>query len=130
MKKPLIEVRTEHAPVPKGPYPQAIKAGDYLFVSGQLPTDPITGKIVGTDVKAQAHQVIDNIEAVLAAEQVGLDRVASVLVTLSNLEDLPEFNRAYAERFHYDPRPARDPVESRLPEGMLVKMSCIAYLGE
>ena len=130
MSNPLIKVQTDNAPAPKGPYSQGVLAGDYLEISGQLPIDAATGKVVEADAKMQTAKVIDNIEAILSKQGIGLDRVVFTLLTVSDLGLLPEVNEAYAERFKYDPQPARHTSGGTLPKGMMVEISCRAYVGK
>lgn len=124
MKKDVIA--TQNAPAAVGPYSQAIRSGDLVFLSGQIAIDPATGKLVDGDVTAQAAQVCKNIAALLASQ--GLD-MANVIKTTVFITDIAQFgavNKVYAEYFTA-PCPARSCVEvSALPLGALVEIETIA----
>lgn len=128
----LIEIKTNHAPQAVGPYSQGVKAGNQLFISGQIPIDPKTGEVVGKDITVQTEQVLDNLEAVLKEGGATLEQVVRVDIFLKNLEnDFSVVNELYAERFKGPVKPVRQTVEvSQLPLNVDVEMSCIAYLGD
>lgn len=118
---------TEKAPRPVGPYSQAILAGAFLFVAGQIPIDPSTNTIVKGDIKVQTRIVLNNIAHILAAAGFSLDDVVMVYVYLRNLADFADFNAVYAEYFNRS-KPARVTVEvSRLPKDVDIEISVIAY---
>jgi 2-iminobutanoate/2-iminopropanoate deaminase len=122
-------IRTENAPAPVGPYNQAIAAsGKFLFISGQIPLDPQTGAIVGTNIGAQTKQVMKNIEAILAEAGASWQNVVKTTVFLLDLADFASMNQIYADYFP-EIAPARACVEvSRLPKDVLVEIECIAVL--
>ena len=121
------KISTPNAPQAIGPYSQAVRVKDLIFVSGQLPIDPKTAKLVASDVALQTQQVIDNIEAILQAEGLNLNHVVRCDVFLKNMEDFPKMNAVYAKRFTSDILPARQTIEvARLPSDALVEISCIA----
>ena len=123
-------VATDQAPSAIGPYYQAVTAGDFVFVSGQIPLDPATGEIVGDSIRPQAERVFDNLAAVLAAAGSSLDRAVKAEVFLKDINDFAVLNEVYAERFSSDPLPARQTIEAaRLPKDALVEISCIAVCG-
>ncbi|QRM31493.1 RidA family protein [Microvirga sp. VF16] len=121
-------IQTSDAAPPAGPYSQAIRAGDLLFVSGQLPLDP-RGSLVGHgDIKAQTKQVFDNIAAILREAGSSLEQVVKTTVFLTSLDDFSSMNEVYASVFK-SPYPARSTVEiGRLPGGMLLEVECIALV--
>ncbi|MEM3000001.1 MAG: Rid family detoxifying hydrolase [Candidatus Bathyarchaeia archaeon] len=119
-------IQTENAPKPVGPYNQAVKAGNFLFVSGQLAIDPKEGKIIDGDIKAQTAQVMRNIKAILNAAGYDLHDIVQVTVYLSSMALFSEFNSEYAKYFSKEP-PARATVGIELPSGALVEISAIAY---
>ncbi|MBB4040979.1 2-iminobutanoate/2-iminopropanoate deaminase [Microvirga flocculans] len=123
-----FSIHTPNAAPPAGPYSQAIRAGDLVFVSGQLPLDP-EGFLVGAgDIRAQTRQVFANIEAILRAAGSSLDRVVKTTVFLTNLDDFAGMNDVYASVFK-QPYPARSTVETgRLPGGMLLEVECVAQV--
>ena len=129
MSKQVIS--TDKAPAPVGPYNQAIAAsGQMIFVAGQVPLDPQSGKIVGEgDITAQTQQVMTNIEAVLTAAGASWEQVVKTSVFLTDLANFTPMNQVYAEYFVEDTAPARACVEvSRLPKDVLVEIECIAVV--
>ena len=122
-----IEIRTEDAPAPVGPYSQAIRSEGIVFVSGQIPLDPRTGKIVEGEIEDETRQVLANLRAVLDAAGAGLDRVLKTTVYLTDMALFPRVNAVYAETFVSDPSPARATVEVRaLPLGARVEIDAVA----
>ncbi|MBE9048293.1 RidA family protein [Pleurocapsales cyanobacterium LEGE 10410] len=123
-------IRTAQAPAPVGPYNQAIAtSGQMLFLAGQIPLDPQTGKIVGEDIMAQTRQVMTNIEAILSEAGASWSDVVKTSVFLSDLANFNPMNQVYAEYFAEDTAPARACVEvSRLPKDVLVEIECIAVI--
>ena len=111
---------------PIGAYSPAVRAGDFLFLSGQVPTDPETGALIGDDVPTQTHAVLDRIERVLKEAGATLDDVVSVNAYLADINDWDSFNEAYKSRFQ-PPFPARTTVGAGL-HGFLVEISVTAYL--
>jgi 2-iminobutanoate/2-iminopropanoate deaminase len=123
-------VRTEKAPAPfqGAPYSQAIKAGGFVFVSGQLGLAPGESEMAASGVVEQTAQVFDNLEAILAEAGSGLDRIVKTTVFLANLDDFQGMNSVYAERVGATP-PARSTVEvAALPSAALVEIEAIALL--
>ena len=117
---------TKDAPAPIGPYSQAVRAGGFVFISGQIPVQPDTGLVVQGDITAQTHQAMKNLSAILKAAGSGLDRVVKTTVFLSNLDDFSGFNRIYEEYFG-DAKPARATVQvARLPKEVQVEIEAIA----
>jgi len=116
------------APAAIGPYSQAIKCGEFIFCSGQIPLDPKTGQVVGSDVATQTERVLENLRGILEAAGSGLFQIVKTTVYLKNMEDFPAMNEVYAKYFPVDP-PARATVEvSRLPKDVLVEIECIAHM--
>ena len=123
-----VIVASPNAPAAVGPYSQAIKAGNLVFCSGQIPLDAKSGAVVGSDVATQTVQVLKNLEAVLDVVGSGLFQVVKTTVYLKNMEDFAAMNAVYAKYFQIDP-PARATVEvSRLPKDVLVEIDCIAII--
>lgn len=118
--------QTDNAPKPVGPYSQAVKAGGWLFVSGQLGIDPMQGKIVAVDIAGQTKQVLENIEEILKAANYKLGDVVKTEVFLSSIELFKEFNIEYAKYFLSN-APARVTVAAELPLNALVEISVTAY---
>jgi 2-iminobutanoate/2-iminopropanoate deaminase len=118
-------IATEKAPKAVGPYSQAIRFANLVFVSGQIPLDPKSGAIVGGDIEVQAKQVLENLQAIVEASGMGLENVLKCTCFLQNMEDFAKFNSVYATYFA-DVLPARETVEvSRLPKDVLVEISAI-----
>jgi 2-iminobutanoate/2-iminopropanoate deaminase len=119
-------ISTHKAPIPVGPYSQAIQAGNFLFVSGQLAINPKTGKIDGITVTEQTRQVIKNLNAVLSAADFSLADIVQTTVYLSSMKYFEEFNHEYAKYFSED-FPARATVACELKVGAYVELAAVAY---
>jgi 2-iminobutanoate/2-iminopropanoate deaminase len=119
-------ISTEKAPKAVGPYSQAIVSGEnLLFVSGQIPLDPVSGVMVGNEVKAQTVQVLENLQAVILAAGFELTSVVKCTCFLQSMNDFSTFNETYATYFSENP-PSRECVEvAKLPKGALVEVSAI-----
>ena len=122
-------VSTQAAPAAIGPYSQAIRAGDFVFVSGQIPLDPATGALVDGDVRAQTRRVLENLSAIVQAGGGSLDRVVKTTVYLVDMNDFPAMNEVYAT-FFGAPAPARATVQvGRLPKDVRVEIDAVVHLG-
>ena len=122
-------IKTDKAPQAIGPYSQAVEAGGFVFVSGQIPIDPKTGNVVQADIKAQAKLVMQNAQAILEAAGYGMTNVVRTTIYLKNISDFAAVNEVYAGFFPSDP-PARATVEvSRLPKDVALEMDFIAWRG-
>lgn len=121
-------ISTDTAPKAVGPYSQAIEAGNFLFVSGQLPLHPQSGEIVGNDITAQTRQSIENIKAILAAAGVSLADVVKTTVFLQSMGDFARMNEVYRQYFG-DGSPARSTIEvAKLPRNALIEIESIAVI--
>jgi len=119
-------ISTDRAPLAIGPYAQAIRAGGFLFLSGQIALDPGTGQLVGQDVKQQTRQVLTNVRAVLEAAGASLADVVKCTVFLADMNDFGPMNEEYGAFFREEP-PARTTVQAaRLPRGALVEIEVVA----
>ncbi|HEY7189271.1 MAG TPA: Rid family hydrolase [Vicinamibacterales bacterium] len=114
-------------PAPAGAYSPAVRAGPFVFVSGQVPRDPVTGALVGHDVPSQTKQVVANLQRALEATGAALSDVVSVTVYLADIGEWGAFNAAYKELMPA-PYPTRTAVGAGL-HGFLVEISAVAYLG-
>ncbi len=119
-------VATSQAPQAIGPYSQAIKANGLLFVSGQIPLDPVTGQMAYGGIATQTHQVMNNIKAILATERLALANVVKTTVFLQSMDDFAAMNKVYGEYFPAEP-PARSTVQvGRLPKDAGVEIEVVA----
>ncbi len=119
-------ISTEKAPGAIGPYSQAVKTGNMVFCSGQIPIDPQTGNFVSEDVAEQTRQVLKNLSAVLEAAGTSLNNVVKTSVFLLDMSDFAVMNEVYAEFFNEN-KPARATVQAaRLPKDARVEIECIA----
>lgn len=119
-------IHTNKAPQAIGPYSQAIDAGDFVFVSGQIPLDPETMEVVDGDIAKQTEQVMNNLDAILKEAGLSFKNVVKFTIYITNMEDFAVINEAYA-KFLEEPYPARATVEvSKLPKGVGVEMDVIA----
>lgn len=122
------EIKTSNAPAAIGPYSQGIQAGNLVFTSGQIPTDPATGGVVSGGVALQAKQAIENLKAVLQAANASLDDVIKITVFIKNMADFGVINDIYASYFKV-PFPARSCIEvARLPKDVLIEIEAIAMV--
>ncbi|MBS6644194.1 MAG: RidA family protein [Clostridiaceae bacterium] len=121
---------TDNAPAAIGPYSQAVRGGDYAFVSGQLPIDPATGEFAGSDIKSQTEQSLKNIKAILESEGLSMANVVKTTVLLDNIADFGAMNEVYAT-FFSGACPARAAFEvAAIPKGALVEIEAVVYCGE
>ena len=125
----LAGVSTPDAPGAIGPYSQAVRAGDFLFASGQIPLDAVTGQIVAGGIVAQTHQVLKNLGAVLTAAGASYGRVVKTTVYLADMGEFAAMNEVYGTYFAA-PAPARATIQAaRLPRDVRVEIDLVAYLG-
>jgi 2-iminobutanoate/2-iminopropanoate deaminase len=122
-------VHTDKAPAAIGPYSQAVVAGGFVFTAGQIALVPGSGELAGADVRAQAEQVMRNLEAVLSAAGSSFSRVVKTTIYLTDMGDFAAVNEVYAARFPQEP-PARTTVAVRaLPKGAAVEIDVVAQVG-
>ena len=120
------EIHTENAPAAIGPYSQAIQAGDFIYVSGQIPVEPATGEVV-QGIEEQTHQVLKNLKAILEEAGTDFSKVVKFTIYLTSIEDFATVNEIYGSYLE-KPYPARATVEvSRLPKDVLVEMDVVVY---
>ncbi len=125
---PKQQISTNSGASPVGAYSQGLRVGDFIFVSGQGPLDPATGKIVGKTIEEQTARTLENIKAILAAAGATMADVVKVSAHLTDLSNFAAYNKVYATYFP-DPKPVRTTVGSQLL-GMLVEIDAIAYVGK
>ena len=119
-------ISADQAPQAIGPYSQAIKANGFLFASGQIPLDPITGQIVYGGIESQTHQVMRNLKAILEKEHLSFANVVKTTVFLQDMDDFAAMNKVYAEYFTVEP-PARACVQvAKLPRDVSVEIELVA----
>ena len=120
------EIHTENAPAAIGPYSQAIEAGDFIYVSGQIPVEPATGEVV-EGIEEQTHQVLKNLKAILTEAGATFSQVVKFTIYLASIDDFATVNEIYGSYLE-KPYPARATVEvSRLPKDVLVEMDVVVY---
>ncbi len=121
-------IHTNDAPAAIGPYSQAIKAGNTIYVSGQIPIDPKTGEFAGSDIVAQSRQSLTNIQNILKAAGADMKAVVKTTVLLADIADFTAMNEVYAEFFE-EPYPARAAFQAAaLPKGALVEIEAVAVV--
>jgi 2-iminobutanoate/2-iminopropanoate deaminase len=126
MKKRVIQ--TEKAPKAIGPYSQAIQAGNFLFLSGQIPLDPASGELLKGDVREQARRVLENLKGVLESQNLGMEDVVKVTIFLKEMGNFSQVNEVYGTYFPSSP-PARSTVEvARLPRDADIEIEAIAFV--
>ena len=119
-------IQTVDAPDPIGPYSQAVKAGGFLFISGQVGIHPPTGELVNSDIIAETKQVMNNLNAILHQAGLSFNEVVKCSIFVKDMNNFAAINEAYGSFFENNP-PARETVEvSRLPKDVNVEISCIA----
>ena len=122
------QVNTKEAPAAFGPFSQAIKTDGLVFVTGQLPLDPLSGEVVGEDVTVQTHQVLKNLRAILDEAGSSLDQVVKATVFITSMADFDRMNKIYATYFS-SPFPARSCIEvAGLAKGAKVEIEAIALV--
>ncbi len=121
-------IHTDNAPAAIGPYSQAVKAGNTIYVSGQLPVDPATGEFAGDDIAAQTKQSLTNIKNILEKAGAGMENVVKTTVLLSDIGDFAAMNEVYAT-FFKEPFPARAAFQvAAIPKGAKVEIEAIAVI--
>jgi len=126
MKKKVIQ--TEKAPRAIGPYSQAIRAGSFLFLSGQIPLDPKTGELVKGDIRQQTKQVLENLKGVVESEKLEMKDVVKVTIFLKDIGNFNQVNEVYATYFPSSP-PARSTVQvAKLPRDAEIEIEAIALI--
>lgn len=121
-------VFTEKAPKALGPYSQAVRVGNFLFISGQTPINPATNEVVGNDIELQTRQVMENINAILEKEGLTLNHLVKTTIFIKDMNQFSMINEEYG-KFLGDHRPARSTVEvSRLPKDALIEIEAIATI--
>ena len=125
----LSAVSTGSAPEALGPYSQAIRAGQFLFVSGQVPIDPVTGQLVQDGIAGQTRRALENVGAILQAGGASFRQVVRTTVYLADLGDFAAMNEVYAT-FFTAPQPARSTIQAaRVPRDARIEVDVIAFLG-
>ncbi|MBO6005985.1 MAG: RidA family protein [Paludibacteraceae bacterium] len=122
----MKEISTKKAPAAIGPYSQAIRVGNLIYTSGQIPIDPAKGELIDGDIKAQTRQSLNNIKAILEEAGTSLNSVIKTTVFLTDMSDFADMNSVYAE-FFTEPYPARSAVAVKtLPKGAQIEIEVIA----
>ena len=127
MDAPVEVVSTDSAPKPIGPYSQAIRKGNAVFVSGQVGIDPATGKFDTANISDEANRALENIKAILSASKLSMGDIAKTTIYLTDLKNFKTVNDVYAKFFGAGPFPARETVGvAALPKGMHIEISVVA----
>lgn len=127
-KKKAEKIQCAQAPEPVGPYSQAVSAGGFVFVSGQIPIDPKTGAVASSEIGRQTEMVIQNTGRILSSCGLGLGDVVRADVFLKDLQDFQAMNEVYARMFNGDVKPARCVVQvAKLPKDVKIELACIAH---
>ena len=122
------EVKTKKAPEPVGPYSQAIIAGQFVFCSGQIALNPVSGELVTGNIEEETVCVMNNLKAVLESSGSSFDNVVKTTIYLQNMDDFAKVNKVYGSYFSADP-PARATIQvARLPKNAQVEIECIALI--
>ncbi|MDA7777781.1 Rid family detoxifying hydrolase [Flavobacteriaceae bacterium] len=125
MKKKIIT--TPNAPAPLGPYNQAVKAGDTLYISGQIPIKTESMELLNGTIKEETHLVMKHLEAILTAAEMSFDQVVKTSIFLDNMDDFGQVNEVYGSYFDNDTAPARETVAVKtLPKSVRIEISMIA----
>jgi 2-iminobutanoate/2-iminopropanoate deaminase len=125
----LKAINTDNALKAIGPYSQAVLAGDFLYVSGQLPVEPRSGSVIAVEVEAQTRQILENIKSILESAGGSLAQIVKTTIFIKDMYDFPKINAVCAEYFS-EPYPARACAEvARLPKDVSVEIEAVAYLG-
>lgn len=120
-------INTAEAPAPIGPYSQAVRAGDFLYISGQIPVDPKTGELVTKTLKEEAIQVLENLSAILQEAGCTFSNLIKTTIFLSDMSYFAELNEIYGSYFHAN-FPARETIAVKgLPKGVNIEISAVAY---
>lgn len=121
-------IKTDKAPAPIGPYNQAVKAGDLLFVSGQIPINPATNELIEGTIQEEAHRVMQNLQAILTEAHITFEHIVKTTIFLSDMSLFAEVNEVYGSYFNGD-FPARETVAVKgLPKGVNVEISVVATM--
>lgn len=124
------QISTDQAPAAIGPYNQAIRCGQFVYASGQIALDPVSGELVGEDVQAQTHRSLQNLQAVLSSAGTSLANIVKTTVFLAHMNDFQAMNAIYATYFT-GVAPARSTVAvAELPRKALVEIECVALIGD
>jgi len=128
LEKKIKSIATELAPEAIGPYSQAVIAGDFLFLSGQLPIDPSCGEFVHGDIKNQTRQIFENIKAIALAAKTDMNRIVKTTVFMNDISEFQEMNEVYAE-YVGSVLPARSAIQAaKLPKNANIEIETIFYL--
>ena len=122
-------IKTENAPKPIGPYNQAVIAGNYMFISGQIALNPINGELITNEIKKETTQVMENLKAILSEASLTFENVVKTTIFFSDMNDFSSVNEIYGSYLNNSTAPARETVQvSKLPVGVNVEISMIAML--
>ena len=122
-------IKTENAPKPIGPYNQAVIAGNYIFISGQIALNPESGQLITDEIKKETTQVMENLKAILSEASLTFENIVKTTIFLSSMDDFADVNEIYGSYLNDSTAPARETVQvSKLPVGVNVEISMIGML--
>ena len=122
-------IKTESAPKPIGPYNQAVIAGNYIFISGQIALNPESGQLITDEIKKETTQVMENLKAILSEASLTFENIVKTTIFLSSMDDFADVNEIYGSYLNDSTAPARETVQvSKLPVGVNVEISMIGML--
>ena len=122
-------IKTDNAPKPIGPYNQAVIAGNYMYISGQIALNPKSGELITEEIKKETTQVMENLKAILSEASLTFENVVKTTIFLSSMDDFAVINEIYGSYLNDSTAPARETVQvSKLPVGVNVEISMIAML--
>ena len=122
-------IKTENAPKPIGPYNQAVIAGNYIFISGQIALNPESGQLITDEIKKETTQVMENLKAILSEASLTFENIVKTTIFLSSMDDFADVNEIYGSYINDSTAPARETVQvSKLPVGVNVEISMIGML--
>lgn len=121
-------INTPNAPAPIGPYNQAVLADNTLYISGQIPMDPVTGELISGDIQKETQQCMENLKAILQEAGMGFEQVVKASIFVKDMKQFAQINEAYGQYFDAENAPARETVEvANLPKFVNVEISMIAF---
>lgn len=124
----MKKIDSKNAPTAAGPYSQAVKAGNFVFFSGQIGLDPKTNLLVKGGIEKETEQILKNLSEVIKAAKLNFKNIVKAEIFITDMNNFAKVNAVYADFFNHDPKPARQTIGvASLPKGASIEVSCIAY---